>query len=97
HQEFSLPPTSPLPRSYDVVACAECEFVFADTPGTVTDYESHYAESSKYQDPVLASGSGGNALDGARIAAMADLLVTLAGRSARILDIGCGAGGLLSE
>ncbi len=92
---FALPSSSPLPSSYDVVACGNCGFVFADTPGSQADYARHYTEFSLYEDRVHASGSGSSSEDKQRFAAMASLIGQYFPRTARVLDVGCGNGGLL--
>ncbi len=92
---FQLATQSPLPAAYDVVACAECNFVYAATPGAASDYERHYADHSRYEDPTIATGGGASAIDRARLDVLADRLAGCVPSRARILDIGCGNGGLL--
>jgi len=97
-QHFILPTGSPLPASYDIVACLECGFVYADTPGAQSDYDSYYAQFSKYDDPAIATGGGDSGADFQRIADTADLIathVTDRKNSVRVLDIGCARGGIL--
>jgi SAM-dependent methyltransferase len=97
HQRFALPERSPLPSAYDVVACDDCSFVYADTPGRQQDYDRYYETFSKYEDPNVATGGGDSELDRQRLdvsaARLADELA--ARKDARILDIGCAGGGLL--
>ena len=92
---FSLPEESPLPRAYDVAACARCAFVYADTPGTAADYALHYAQHSRYEDAAIATGGGDRAEDRARIEELADWIAARVPADASVLDIGCGNGGLL--
>lgn len=92
---FSLPQGSPLPAAYTVVASADCGFVYADTPGTSVDYARHYAEFSHYEDPSIATGGGEQAFDRRRLAATAVWIAEHVPTCARVLDIGCGNGGLL--
>ena len=95
-QPFVLPEASPLPPTYDVVACGRCSFVYADTPGNQADYDRYYEEFSKYEDPAVATGGGDSPLDLERIEETAALLATHLSDHARLLDIGCAGGGLLA-
>ena len=96
HQmRFALPAASPLPDKYTVVASAYCGFVYADTPGSAEDYARHYAEFSHYEDPAIATGGGEQAFDRVRLAETADWIAPHTTSDARVLDIGCGNGGLL--
>lgn len=92
---FALARESPLPSAYDVVSCARCRFVYADTAGTAADYERHYAEHSRYEDPALSTGGGDRPEDRARIDELAGWIATRAPADARIADIGCANGGVL--
>jgi SAM-dependent methyltransferase len=92
---FALAAGSSLPGAYDVVACAHCGFTYADTPGTREDYERHYAERSRYEDAAFATGAGQAPADRRRIDAVADWLAARVPPESDVLDIGCGAGGLL--
>jgi SAM-dependent methyltransferase len=98
HQLFALAEGCPLPKAYDVVACDNCSFVYADTPGKQPDYDLYYELFSKYEDPGVASGGGDSELDLLRLEATASMLadiVTTPYDRARILDVGCAGGGLL--
>lgn len=95
HIPFVLPPESPLPDAYDIVSCCRCGFVYADTHATQADYDRYYHDHSKYEDSVIASGSGQTSFDLTRISAQADRICQHINIDARILDIGCARGGLL--
>jgi 2-polyprenyl-3-methyl-5-hydroxy-6-metoxy-1,4-benzoquinol methylase len=98
HQRFALPESFPLPSAYDIVACENCSFVYADTSGKQPDYDRYYELFSKYEDPSVATGGGDSELDLRRLDATASMLadtVTTRSDHARILDIGCAGGGLL--
>jgi SAM-dependent methyltransferase len=95
---FALPDGHPLADHYDVVCCEQCGFVYADTPSSQSDYDSYYAELSKYSDATTATGAGLQGWDRARLAeTAAELAARLANPSARVVDIGCANGGLLAE
>ncbi|MFY9843934.1 MAG: hypothetical protein WAK23_12560, partial [Terriglobales bacterium] len=54
HQSFAVTDDYPLPDEYDVVICASCGMVFADTPATQADYDRFYATCSIYAQPAGA-------------------------------------------
>jgi hypothetical protein len=94
---FALPDAHPLTDRYDVVCCERCGFVYADTRSTQADYDSYYADLSKYSDTATATGAGAQGWDRARLV---DTAKTLAAHvrdpNALIVDVGCANGGLLS-
>ena len=90
------PDGSPLPDAYNVVACTDCGFVYADTPTAQSAYDQYYAKFSKYEDPATATGGGVSAHDRERLEALADRLLARVSPSAKVLDIGCAAGGLMA-
>lgn len=95
HMEFSMPMESPLPDRYDIVACAGCGFVYADTPGTQQDYDAHYTDFSRYEDAAVASGGGDSGYDASRLSAAGSWLARRVSTTCSIADVGCGNGGLL--
>jgi len=95
-QKFILPERYPLPNSYDIVECEHCGFVYADTSASQKDYDHYYEEFSKYEDKVTASGGGDKHYDAQRLERTAsDIEKVISNKSATILDVGCGNGGLL--
>jgi len=95
---YVLPNDHPLDPVVHVVACDGCGFCFNDTPNVREDYDRYYRDVSKYADPRLSSGSGAVSEDRARLRDTASDIRDFAGdTSQRILDIGCGAGGLLDS
>lgn len=92
---FVLPEGSPLPEAYDIVACCHCCFVYADTAGAQADYDRYYTHFSHYEDASVATGGGDSDTDRERLGATAAWLATRLPHDARLLDIGCGNGGLL--
>ena len=95
---YVLPTDHPLDSVVHVVACTVCGFCFNDTPNAREDYDRYYRDISKYADPRLSSGSGAVSEDRERLRETAsDIRDFAAGADQRILDIGCGAGGLLDS
>lgn len=95
-QEFVIPERYPIPKSYDIVECQKCGFVYADTSASQADYDRFYTDLSKYEDQSTASGGGDKFYDAQRLKQTAlDIQKVLSDKSASILDIGCGNGGLL--
>ncbi len=95
---FVLPEGHPLEPGVRVVACATCGQCFNDTANTRTDYDRYYRDVSKYADPQLSSGAGTAAEDRQRLDDMARSIAEYAGRpEGCVLDVGCGAGGLLDS
>ena len=95
-QRFELLEGHPLAAGYDVVCCAQCGFVYADTTVTQADYDRFYAENSKYEDAKTSTGSIENPFDWERQQQTARQIVDFLNQStAAILDVGCANGGLL--
>jgi len=95
-QRFILPEGHPLADGYDVVCCARCGFVYADTAVTQADYDRFYAQFSKYEDKKTETGAGEKPWDARRFAATANQIAGfLQDTEASILDLGCANGGLL--
>jgi 2-polyprenyl-3-methyl-5-hydroxy-6-metoxy-1,4-benzoquinol methylase len=97
NQEFYLPEGHPLASGYDILACKECGFVFADTVIDQAAYDLFYAKRSKYEDSRTSTGSGLSEWDAGRLRDVADAVAGQANdKNARILDLGCANGGLLA-
>lgn len=96
-QKFSLPEKSVLPNTYDVVACENCGFCFADTSATQQDYDQYYNQMSKYEDKNTGTGTGLSVLDKQRMETVVDLLTgIIKDKSKSVVDIGCANGGMLT-
>ena len=90
-QKFVLPDNHILPSQYDVVACENCGFVFADTPATQDTYDKYYAEMSKYDMTYINN-------DSLLFIERASWISTLLhDKTASVIDVGCGNGQLLLE
>lgn len=96
-QKFVLPEGHPLSQGYDVVCCDRCGFVYADTTVSQEDYDKFYANLSKYEDKKTATGGGNSPCDADRLQKTAEFISEfITDKQAKILDIGCANGGLLS-
>ena len=85
-----------MAAGYDVVTCCQCGFVYADTDATQKDYDRFYGEVPKYADANTSTGSGASQWDAQRLKATAQTISgVFPNRAAALLDMGCGAGGLL--
>lgn len=90
------PSGSPLPDGYRLMACADCDLVFAETSAPQSAYDLYYQRCAKYGGPT-GTGAGLHPADQERLEQLADRLQAfLPGPQARVLDLGCGAGGLLA-
>jgi SAM-dependent methyltransferase len=96
-QNFVLPEGHPLRDGYNVVACAHCGFVYADSAATQHDYDEFYARHSKYDAASISTGGGASPSDQKRLREMAHDIAPFLDADASILDIGCATGGLLRE
>ena len=86
----------PLPNSYDIVACSRCGFVFADSSAHQSDYNLFYKNFSKYEYSNMEGEGLKN--DNKKIKRTADDISSFVkDKSAKILDVGCAEGDLLSE
>jgi SAM-dependent methyltransferase len=96
HQPFVLPAGHPLQDGYDVVGCCTCGVVYADTGVQQDTYDRYYAELSKYEDPLTATGGGEQPWDEARLSETSRALTRyLQNPGAKVVDLGCANGGLL--
>jgi SAM-dependent methyltransferase len=90
-QRFVLPLHHILPQEYDVVACCDCGFVYADTPAGQDVYDRYYADMSKYETAYISA-------DTALFIDRAKWISTFfEARNRSLLDVGCGNGQLLLE
>jgi SAM-dependent methyltransferase len=96
HRAFVLPDGHPLAGGYNVVTCGDCGAAYATPLPDQAEYDRYYRDASKYADAATGTGSGTQAWDDQRLeeTARAIALVT-PDKNTHIIDIGCGAGGLL--
>ena len=96
-QHFQLSEGHPLPPVCDYVICDGCGFAFSDTSVDQAGYDAYYAGMSKYADSATSTGAGVLPWDKARLDGLADQVADFCdNHSARIVDIGCANGGLLT-
>jgi SAM-dependent methyltransferase len=97
--EYELPSEHLLPAQLNIVSCNSCGFCFTDTGAAQAVYDLYYAEMSKYADARLSTGSGGTSADSRRLEAMASTICkgAMPREEDAVLDLGCGAGGLLDS
>ena len=94
HHQFSDSFDGSLLSSYDVVACQECGFGFADHIPPQSVIDQYYASFSKYEQGYI--GGSGSSYDTKRFQAISDSIVqTLPSMQSSVLDIGCATGELL--
>lgn len=92
---FIIPDEWAMPKQYDVLRC-RCGMVYADVSA---GYLQHYSKFSKYADVSVGTSAGVKPWDRARFENIADRIsnwTSWEGREApKVLDFGCGAGGLM--
>jgi 2-polyprenyl-3-methyl-5-hydroxy-6-metoxy-1,4-benzoquinol methylase len=76
-----------LMDNYDVVACKDCGFVFADNIPSQKEFDNYYATMSKYEIDYTNQKHNKKIFD--------FISAYLLNENAHILDIGCSTGGLL--
>ena len=84
-----------LMENYDVVVCKDCGFVYADNIPSQADFSNYYAVMSKYEfnykDGIVSSDYIDYFTKVVKF-----LIPHINDKNARILDIGCSTGALLS-
>jgi SAM-dependent methyltransferase len=93
---FALPANHPLPETVDVMLCNQCGMVFHDSVASDEDYAAYYAHAGKYTGHTTAGAGGYTELEALRFKSRVDFLSPHIQLHSRIVDIGCGKGGLLS-
>ena len=84
-----------LMDNYDVVVCDSCGFVYADNIPSQSEFDSYYAAMSRYEFSHNDGIFSKSYIDHAR--GIIDFLIPhISNKKARILDIGCSTGCLLS-
>jgi 2-polyprenyl-3-methyl-5-hydroxy-6-metoxy-1,4-benzoquinol methylase len=94
-QPLELPAEQCTYSGYDIVACARCGFIYADTSLDQRALDAHY-EAPTYRFAHDVATSADSDVDVARSRACATSLVPLLPPDATVMDVGCGTGMLLS-
>ena len=84
-----------LPLHFDVVSCANCQFVFDDLAITQQDLDDYYTHTIKYHHPDTCGSGGFSPASLARYAHVVELCKKYLSGCQSFLDIGAGKGGLL--
>ncbi len=95
HQTFSSFSRKSLLSGYDVVICSTCGCGFADDIPSLAEFDTYYRELSKYEYQHRDGAESPEDLDRFR-ATVSILKPFLPSREARILEVGCATGRLLS-
>jgi SAM-dependent methyltransferase len=84
-----------LMDNYDVVVCDSCGFVYADNIPSQADFDNYYATMSKYEFNYKDGFVSNDYID--YFTKIVNFLIPhVNDNNAKILDIGCSTGGLLS-
>jgi SAM-dependent methyltransferase len=95
-QRFVLQQDKALATAYDVVACRRCGMAYADTPVKQRDYDDMYTRQSRYAAGPAAHASDSDRDTSRFMDVAAGVARMVSNPSARIVDIGCANGQLLS-
>ncbi len=94
-QTFFEMSSGSLLQGYDVAACSDCGFCFADHIPTQDEFDVHYRDMSKYE--YQDRGGQETEHDRKRFEGIADSLIPfLPDPHVRLLDVGCATGRLLA-
>ena len=94
-QRFSNLSSGSLLSGYDVVACRQCGFCFADHIPAQEAFDEYYEKMSKYESSD--SGRQTSSYDLGRFGNCVSFLNSFHGQpTARVLEVGCSTGGLLA-
>lgn len=95
-QRFQTMPEGSPCSGYDIVVCLHCGFSFADRIPDTSVFDHYYERLSRSESAYR--GSDDSSFDRTRYVDIANYLSDrLPDRTQRILEIGCGRGGLLSQ
>lgn len=84
-----------LPCDFDVCLCGRCRFCFADMVATQADFDAYYKTSAKYTQANTGGSGGSTQIDLDRWERVIGVIGSRLSKCHRIVDIGCGKGGLL--
>lgn len=90
--DAALPNDLSIPGKYDVVACTECGFTYADVNASQDAYNKYYRTSNVYSADAEIKAESNCRYNELRC----QLLKQYVDREKQILDVGCGSGKLLA-
>ncbi len=97
-RRFVLPEGHPFSDGYSVVTCGACGAAYATPLPPQATFEAFYRDRSKYADVATGTGSGEHVWDVERLTETAQQVAAhVPDRASHIVDVGCGAGGLLRQ
>lgn len=89
---------NPCASSFNVASCANCGFVFYDTPSTADDYNRYYETNAYYASAEMIGSAGLSESEKARNLKIVEILTEfLSPKDACLMDVGCGQGLILRE
>lgn len=94
--DFAIPYDSVLPSQYRIVQCGQCGFVYDDVDVGADTFARYYASAGKYVQKGVGGSGDITPVDRERYQGIIDFISPeLSGKDVRIVDVGCGKGGLL--
>ena len=84
-----------LASDFHVCLCERCGFCFDDLDATQDDFDAYYKMSGKYAQANTGGSGGMSEADMKRWSHVCSILSPFLAREKRIVDVGCGKGGLL--
>ena len=85
----------PLPSEFDVCLCERCRFCFDDMAAAQGDFDDYYQTTGKYAQSNTGGSGGTSDADMKRWNHVIRILSSHVTKEQRIVDVGCGKGGLL--
>jgi 2-polyprenyl-3-methyl-5-hydroxy-6-metoxy-1,4-benzoquinol methylase len=85
----------PLPSEFDVCLCERCCFCFDDIAATQANFDDYYKTTGKYAQANTGGSGGTSDADMKRWNHVIRILSAHLTKDQRIVDVGCGKGGLL--
>jgi SAM-dependent methyltransferase len=95
HQDFSSYSEGSLMDGYDLAVCDVCGAAYANNIPAQEDFDTYYAEMSKYE--YGATGGMPSSASEERFRQVVNLVAPTLPSNASIADVGCATGGLLNE
>jgi len=84
-----------LPSDFDVCLCKACGFCFDDMAATQNSFDDYYKTTGKYAQANTGGSGGISDADMKRWSHVIRILSAHVTKKQRIVDVGCGKGGLL--